>query len=84
MAPQVRVVDTASGPAYLGRKGGCCLAYQLPRAEPDPDEESSQEHRAYLEAFPPEDGPRYCTTCSLRDLTDCENRQVWWLGRRRS
>ena len=71
--PDLRV----DGGLYLGRKGGCCLNYQCP-PDPEPDPATLDERdRAYGERFPP-DEPRYCSTCSLRDLADCEERQRFW------
>ncbi|MBL8927547.1 MAG: hypothetical protein JNM77_15140 [Pseudonocardia sp.] len=69
----------ADGGLYLGRKGGCCLSYQCP-PDPEPDPATLDERdRAYRERFPPE--PRaYCSTCSLRDLADCEERQRFWVA----
>lgn len=65
------------GLLYLGRKGGCCLNYQCPPdPEPEPADLDARE-RAYGERFPPTE-PRYCSTCSLRDLADCEERQLFW------
>jgi len=41
--------------------------------------------RAYRERFPSRpDEPRYCSTCSLRDLVDCEDRQRFWLEQERA
>jgi hypothetical protein len=79
------VATTPDGPAYLGRKGGCCLAYQCPtEPEPDPGTLDDRE-RAHHERFPPHpDRPRYCSTCSLRDLDDCEERQLFWLQQERA
>ena len=83
--PDLRVAATADGAAYLGRKGGCCLSYQCPPGpEPDPDALDLRE-RAYRERFPARpDQPPYCSTCSLRDLTDCEDRQRFWLRQERA
>ena len=82
--PDLRVAHTPDGPAYLGRKGGCCLAYQSPEEAAD-DADLDARHRAYRERFPEKDGePRYCSTCSLRDLAGCEERQVFWLEQERA
>jgi hypothetical protein len=50
--PYLRVVESALGPVYVGRKAGCCLSYL---STPASDR---------------------CSTCSLRDLADCRDRQV--------
>jgi hypothetical protein len=73
------------GAASPRRGGGCCLAYQCPPdAEPDAEPADDRE-RAYRERFPVRpDEPRYCSTCSLRDLTDCEDRQLFWLLQERA
>lgn len=82
--PDLRVARVPDGWAYLGRKGGCCLAYQCP-AGPEPDPALLDERtRAYLERFPAGAGPRYCSTCSLRDLAGCEERQVFWREQERA
>jgi hypothetical protein len=58
------------------------LAYQRP-AEPDPEPDLLDDReRAYRERFPPRE-PRYCSTCSLRDVADCEDRQRFWLQQER-
>lgn len=82
--PDLRV-DATDGAAYLGRKGGCCLNYRCPPdPEPDPGALDGRE-RAYRERFPTRpDQPRYCSTCSLRDLADCEDRQRFWLRQERA
>lgn len=82
--PDLRAARTDDGLIYLGRKGGCCLAYQCP-ADPEPDPaELDERGRAYRERFPGRDGePRYCSTCSLRDLEECEERQLFWLEQER-
>ena len=77
--PTLRIADTVIGPAYVAQKGGCCLAYTRPKG-PEPDlDQLDVTYRKYLERFPLETGRRYCTSCSLRDFTDCEARQVFWL-----
>ena len=83
--PDLRLAATDNGSMYLGRKGGCCLAYQCP-PDADPDPESlDEDERAYRDRFPSRpDQPRYCSTCSLRDLGDCEERQKFWLLRERA
>lgn len=64
---------------YLGRKAGCCLSYQCPPG-PDLDFDGLPEKdRAYYRRYPPTAEPRYCSTCSLRDLADCEQRQGYYL-----
>lgn len=84
-SPDLRAILAPVGPAYLGRKAGCCLAYRCPEGpEPDPAELDGRE-RAYRERFPPQPGaPRYCSTCSLRDLPGCEERQLFWLEQERA
>lgn len=82
--PQLRVALTAAGWGYLGRKGGCCLAYQSTAPEPDPETLPASE-RAYRERFPDRPGePRYCSTCALRDLDGCEQRQIFRLAQARA
>ncbi|MGE3288443.1 MAG: hypothetical protein AB7J32_20420 [Pseudonocardia sp.] len=81
----LRVADTPDGWTYLGRKGGCCLAYQS--GEPDETAEAplSEQARAYRARFPRRPGtPAYCSTCSLRDWPGCEERQVFWLAQERA
>jgi hypothetical protein len=81
--PDLRAARVPAGWAYLGRKAGCCLSYQCPD-EPAPDPaEVDERTRAHDERFPP-DGPRYCSTCSLRDLAGCEQRQEFWLEQERA
>jgi hypothetical protein len=64
---------------YVGRKGGCCLAY-LTEAEPSVPEDPQL--RAYAEAFPRAPGePDYCVTCRFRTPEDCAARQVFLHGR---
>jgi hypothetical protein len=75
--PTVRIANTATGPVYVGQKGGCCLAYTRSAPPVSNIAELDGAHRAYLERFP-EEGRRYCTTCSLRDFADCETRQLFW------
>jgi len=87
VSPEVRTASAPWGPVYLGQKGGCCLAYQLP--EPDAavvdDAEMTDAMREYHARFPRETGERrVCTTCSLRDPQGCADRQLWWLAQRRS
>lgn len=86
--PELRIADTADGPAYLGRKGGCCLAYKCPPGESeslDDLDDLDDRQRAYRERFPLHpDERRYCSTCSLRDLAGCEERQVFWLQQERA
>ena len=83
--PSLRVARESDGPVYLGRKGGCCLAYQCDApGEPDPAALPERE-RAYHERFPRRaDEPRYCSTCSLRDLAGCEERQLFWWAQERA
>jgi hypothetical protein len=80
--PTLRVAQAPWGPAYLGQKAGCCLAYQRPAPEPVPVEQQHPDQRAFEQAFPLEQSPdRFCGTCSLRDRPGCEARQLWWLQR---
>jgi len=80
--PDLRVAPTRSGPAYLGRKGGCCLSYQCRPVEP---QAVTAGERAFRTRFPCDPGePRYCSTCSLRDLSGCEQRQVFWVEHERA
>ncbi|MGD9531538.1 MAG: hypothetical protein AB7V44_32750, partial [Pseudonocardia sp.] len=87
--PDLRVADTPDGWTYLGRKGGCCLAYQSDETGEtseageageagETDETALTERaRAYRARFPRlPDAPAYCSTCSLRDWPGCEERQV--------
>jgi|GEM_PF-1832454 len=86
VSPTVRTASAPWGPVYLGQKGGCCLAYQLPEPEVlvADDAEMTEELREYDARFPRETGEkRVCTTCSLRDPQGCADRQLWWLGQRR-
>lgn len=75
--PLLRVVDSAIGPMYVARKGGCCLSYTAPDELP-PDSELPEIYRAYLARFPDDGSPRYCSNCSFRDMADCQARQVFW------
>ncbi len=86
VSPTVRTASAPWGQVYLGQKGGCCLAYQLPATEEVvPDEAAlTDELRDYYARFPPESGEkRVCSTCSLRDPQGCADRQLWWLAQRR-
>lgn len=77
--PTLRIIDTATGPAYIGQKGGCCLAYTCPKREAT----DSEDRRVFLDRFPEQpDEPRYCTTCKFRDPTDSEERQRFWIERK--
>lgn len=78
--PDLRTADTPAGRAYLGRRAGCCLAYLCPEESDTDPADLDERHRAHLERFPERPGdPRYCTTCSMSELADCEQRQVFWL-----
>ncbi len=77
--PTLRIADSVLGSVYVAQKGGCCLAYTRPPGPPPDPDQLDPAYRSYLERFPLEDGPRYCTTCSLRDIADCEARQLFWL-----
>jgi len=80
--PTLRIIDTTTGPAYIGQKGGCCLAYTCPLHEADDSTGLDDDHSAYLQRFPEQsDEPRYCTTCKFRDPADSEQRQRFWLER---
>lgn len=79
--PTLRIAESVIGPAYVAQKGGCCLAYTRPPPPPLNLDELEAHYRTYLERFPQaEPERRYCSTCSLRDFTDCEARQLFWLG----
>lgn len=82
-APALRLGEAPWGQAYLGQKGGCCLAYQRPARGPVPPQEQDPDQQAFEQAFPPGDEPEdhFCGTCSLRDRPGCEARQLWWLQR---
>lgn len=69
---------------YLGRKAGCCLSYQCPPG-PELDLDTLPEKdRAYYQRYPLAAEPRYCSTCSLRDLGDCADRQTSYLQLQRA
>ncbi len=84
VSPTVRTASAPWGPAYVGQKGGCCLAYQRPdTSEPVAEADLTPGLRAYRALFPPETGAaRVCATCSLRDPQGCADRQLWWLQQR--
>ena len=78
--PALVVGPTAAGPAYLGQKGGCCLAYQCAAARdgacaPGSWEELLRTH------FP--DRLAHCSSCSLLDGDDCRGRQRLWIEHHR-
>ena len=81
VSPTVRTASAPWGPAYVGQKGGCCLAYQRPdTTEPVAEEDLTPELREYYALFPRETGAaRVCATCSLRDPQGCADRQLYWL-----
>jgi len=83
--PHLRAAATELGRTYFGRKAGCCLAYRCRTAdEPDPAT-LTERQRAHRERFPRRpDEPRYCSTCSLRDLGGCKQRQLFWLEQERA
>ena len=82
--PDLRAAHGPDGWAYLGRRGGCCLAYQCPPG-PEVDLDALDARmRAWYTRFPLGEGPRYCSTCSLRDLAGCEERQAFWLAQERA
>ena len=77
--PDLRIAENGCHSDYLGRKAGCCLAYQCPAEDIDP-QSLDDRSRAFEERFPTlPNEPRYCSTCSLRELSDCEARQASWL-----
>lgn len=81
--PELGITEHDGGLAYVGRKGGCCLAYQCTHVEDDV--EPDPRHEAYLRRFPPEPSElSYCSTCSLRDLAGCVERQLFWLDEERA
>lgn len=94
VVPRLLVESTSEGPAYLGQKGGCCLAYQCADAEePDPVAEDPDpvagEHAAWAQVyrrhFPPRPGqPDYCSTCSLLEADECSARQRLWIEHHRA
>ncbi len=82
--PDLRAAHGPDGWAYLGRKAGCCLAYRCPPG-PALDLDALDERlRAWYTRFPLGEGPRYCSTCSLRDLAGCEERQLFWMAQERA
>lgn len=85
VSPSLRTTTAPWGEqVYVGQKGGCCLAYQRPAAAV-PDEEMTDDLREYHARFDRAlpDGKHVCNTCSLRDAAGCEERQLFWLERRR-
>lgn len=74
--PALDVGTTATGPAYLGQKGGCCLAYQCARDESAACADGSWE-ALLRERFP--ERTAYCSTCSLLDGEECRARQRLWI-----
>lgn len=84
---ELRLVDTEWGAACVGRKGGCCLAYQRPveafeHTDPGLDPDVAEFRRR----FPLDPAtPYYCGTCPRRGRDDAEARQLYWfeLARRR-
>lgn len=82
---RVWLVSTRTRPICVGQKGGCCLAHKCPPTEPESHVQTDPDIAAFRARFPPDPGaPRYCSTCSLRDATDCEERQRFWIERRRA
>ena len=78
--PDLRVDHNGRNADYLGRKGGCCLAYQCTDNSAIDLDSLDPQSRAFEERFPTGPGePRFCSTCSLRELGDCEDRQLFWL-----
>jgi hypothetical protein len=74
------LVETPSGTACVGQKGGCCRAYLAPDEEEDDDD---PDVAAFWQRFPrPPGAPLYCGTCSLRDPAEAEARQLFWFERR--
>ncbi len=81
--PTLRIIETANGPAYIGQKGGCCLAYTRTQRTDVDSEPLTDDRRAYLQRFPQQpDAPRYCTTCKFRDPADSEQRQRFLIERK--
>ena len=75
LAPSLRFAATTFGTVHVAQKGGCCLAYTRPDEAWDEAAEAD-----FFARFPHVPGERrYCSTCSFRDATDCDARQVWWL-----
>lgn len=85
VSPSLRTTTAPWGEqVYVGQKGGCCLAYQRPPGEVDEDgttDDLRAFHARFDRALP--DGKHVCSTCSLRDAAGCEERQLFWLERRR-
>lgn len=79
--PRLGFVDSERlGSVHVAQKGGCCLAYTVPR-HPDSvaDDDRDPYQRAYFTRFPlSADQPRYCSTCSFRDAADSDARQLFW------
>lgn len=85
VSPSVRTTSAPWGAqVYVGQKGGCCLAYQRPTT-PVPDDELTRDLREYHARFDRAlpNGRHVCNTCSLRDEAGCDERQLFWLERRR-
>jgi hypothetical protein len=84
VSPTLRTTTAPWGEVYVGQKGGCCLAYQRPSV-PVPEDEMTDDLREYHARFERAlpDGKHVCNTCSLRDAPGCEERQLFWLERRR-
>lgn len=78
--PDLVVGPTAAGPAYLGRKGGCCLAFQCAGADEPPPEPGSW-GSVFRERFP--DRREYCSTCPLLDAQERRARQRLWVEHHR-
>jgi len=78
--PRLEVGPTAAGPAYLGQKGGCCLAYLCQEEAGEPDPAQAAWLAVYRERFPVGPGrPDYCSTCSLLEAGECAARQRLWV-----
>lgn len=86
--PRLEVGPTAVGPAYLGQKGGCCLAYlcQDPTDDPaEPDPAHAAWMAVYRAHFPVGPGrPDYCSTCALLETDECAARQRLWVEHHRA
>ncbi|PWJ47722.1 hypothetical protein SAMN06264364_13525 [Quadrisphaera granulorum] len=79
--PDVRAAPVEGGRGCLARKAGCCLAYLVPEeTRTDDDGDPPARHQAWAARFPAasDPKPRTCSTCSLRELADCEERQRAW------
>lgn len=89
--PDLHIAADTTESSYVGRKGGCCLAFQnTVHGLTEADEAGAavaatdERTRVWNARFPPEpQAVAYCGCCSLRDLTDCQERQLFWLAQER-